>query len=117
MIIHAGDFTGKPLVDALREIGPFRGVHGNIDGPEVRKELPAMDIVQVADFRIGLNHPAEGGSPHTLDQRLRPKFPGSKPLSMDTAIRRRTISATGFSGSTPAAQREHSPLDRKPMAF
>ena len=76
MIIHAGDFTGKPLVDALREIGPFRGVHGNIDGPEVRKELPAMDIVQVADFRMGLNHPAEGGSPHTLEQRLRPKFPG-----------------------------------------
>jgi putative phosphoesterase len=76
MIIHAGDFTGKRLVDELRKIGPFRGVYGNIDGPDVRKELPAIDIVQALDFKIGVNHPAEGGSPHTLEQRLRPKFPG-----------------------------------------
>ena len=76
MIIHAGDFTDKRLVDALRKIGPFRGVYGNIDGPEVRKELPAIDIIQAEDFMIGVNHPAEGGSPLTLEQRLRPKFPG-----------------------------------------
>ncbi len=76
MIIHAGDFTGKRLVDALRRIGTFRGVYGNIDGPEVRKELPAIDTVQAGDFMIGLNHPAEGGSPFTLEARLRPKFPG-----------------------------------------
>jgi uncharacterized protein len=76
MIIHAGDFTGKPFVDALRKIGPFRGVYGNIDGPDVRKELPVIDIIQAEDFMIGVNHPAEGGSPLTLEQRLRPKFPG-----------------------------------------
>jgi putative phosphoesterase len=76
MIIHAGDFTGKRLVDALRKIAPFRGVYGNIDGAEVRKDLPAIDTIQAEDFRIGLNHPAEGGSPLTLEQRLRPKFPG-----------------------------------------
>ena len=76
MMIHAGDFTGKRLVDELREIGPFRGVYGNIDGPDVRKELPAIDVVQAGDFKIGVNHPAEGGSPHTLEQRLRPKFSG-----------------------------------------
>src|SRR2546425_9156244 len=74
MIIHAGDFTGKRLVDELRKIGPFRGVYGNIDGPDIRKELTAIDIVQVGDVKIGLNHPAEGGSPHTLDQRLTAKF-------------------------------------------
>jgi len=76
MIIHAGDFTGKRLLDSLRRIGPFRGVYGNIDGPDVRKELPAIDTVQAENFKIGVNHPAEGGSPHTLEQRLRPKFPG-----------------------------------------
>jgi len=76
MIIHAGDFTGKRVVDALRKIGSFRGVYGNIDGPEVRRELPEIDIVQAGDFKIGVNHPAEGGSPYTLEQRLRPKFPG-----------------------------------------
>lgn len=76
LIIHCGDFTGKLLLDALRKIGPFRGVYGNIDGPDVRKELPAIDIVQAGDFKIGVSHPAEGGSPHTLEQRLKPKFPG-----------------------------------------
>ena len=76
MIIHAGDFTAKRLVDELRKIGHFRGVYGNIDGPDVRKELPAIDMVQARDFKIGVNHPAEGGSPHTLEQRLRPKFSG-----------------------------------------
>jgi len=76
MIIHAGDFTGKPLVDALRKIGLFRGVYGNIDGPDVRRELPEIETVQAGSFKIGVNHPAEGGSPHTLEQRLKPKFPG-----------------------------------------
>jgi putative phosphoesterase len=76
MTIHAGDFTGKRLVDDLRKIGSLRGVYGNIDGPEVRRELPEIDVVQAAGFKIGVNHPAEGGSPHTLEQRLRPKFQG-----------------------------------------
>ncbi len=75
MIIHAGDFTGKRVLDALRKIGPFRGVYGNIDGPDVRKELPAIDVIQAGDFSIGVNHPAEGGSPLTLEHRLKPKFP------------------------------------------
>lgn len=76
MIIHAGDFTGRRLVDALRRMGPFRGVYGNIDGPDVREELPAIETVQVGDFKIGINHPAEGGSPLTIEKRLKPKFPG-----------------------------------------
>ncbi len=75
MIIHAGDFTGKRLVDALSKVGPFRGVYGNIDGPDTRKILPPIDIVEAENFKIGVNHPAEGGSPLTLEQRLRPKFP------------------------------------------
>src|SRR5437667_10029247 len=74
MIIHAGDFTSKRLVDAVHRMGPVRGVYGNIDRPEVRQELPAIDTIQAEDFMIGVNHPAEGGSPLTLEHRLRPKF-------------------------------------------
>jgi putative phosphoesterase len=77
MIIHAGDFTGKQLVDELRKLGTFRGVYGNIDGSEVRRQLPEVDVVQAGGFKVGVNHPAEGGSPLTLEQRLRPKFPGT----------------------------------------
>ena len=67
LIIHAGDFTGKRLLDDLRKLGQFRGVYGNIDGPEIRRELPAIDIIDAGGFRIGLNHPSEGGPPSTLE--------------------------------------------------
>lgn len=74
LTIHSGDFTDKQLVDDLRRIGRFRGVYGNIDGPDVRRELPEIDTVEAEGFRIGVNHPAEGGSPMTIEQRIRKKF-------------------------------------------
>ncbi len=74
LIIHAGDFTGKQLVEDLRNIGTFHGVYGNIDGPDVRRELPEIETIEAEGFRIGVNHPAEGGSPTTIEQRIRRKF-------------------------------------------
>lgn len=74
LIIHAGDFTGHQLVEDLRKFGKLRGVYGNIDGPDVRALLPDIDIVEAESFRIGVNHPAEGGSPMTIEQRIRKKF-------------------------------------------
>ncbi len=74
LIIHAGDFTGKKLLDDLRSLGQLRGVYGNIDGPEIRRELPAIDNIDAGGFRIGVNHPAEGGPPSTVEERLRRKF-------------------------------------------
>ncbi len=74
LIIHAGDFTGKQFVDDLRRLGKFQGVYGNIDGPEVRHELPEIATIDVEGFRIGVNHPAEGGSPMTIESRIRKKF-------------------------------------------
>lgn len=74
LIVHAGDFTGKQLVDDLRRLGRFRGVYGNIDGPEVREEIPEIDTIDVEGVRIGMNHPAEGGSPLTIESRIRRKF-------------------------------------------
>src|SRR5215467_3031120 len=74
LVIHSGDYTDKQLVDDLRKLGNLRGVYGNIDGPDVRHELPDIDTVEVEGFRIGVNHPAEGGSPMTIEQRIRKKF-------------------------------------------
>ena len=73
MIIHAGDFTGKTLLDELRKLGDFRGVHGNADNPDVKRELPGIDTIEAGGIRIGLNHPAEGGTGN-LEDRLRRKF-------------------------------------------
>ena len=74
LTIHAGDFTGRQLVQDLRRLGKFRGVYGNIDGPDVRRELPEIDTIEANGVRIGVNHPAEGGPPTTIEERLRKKF-------------------------------------------
>ena len=31
MIVHAGDYTHKSLLDELKTLGPFKGVYGNTD--------------------------------------------------------------------------------------
>ena len=74
LIVHAGDYTGKRLLDELRKLGDFRGVYGNMDPPKIRSELQAVEVFEVAGFKIGVAHPAEGGSPFRLENRIRKKF-------------------------------------------
>ncbi len=74
MIVHAGDYTEKKLLDDLRKLGNFRGVYGNMDSWDIRKELSAIHNLEFEGFRIGVNHPAEGGAPFGIEKRLRPKF-------------------------------------------
>ncbi len=74
MVLHAGDFTERPLLDDLRKMKNFTGVYGNLDSFDVKKQLHAIETVEAGGFKIGLNHPAEGGTPLNLDERLRPKF-------------------------------------------
>ena len=74
MIMHTGDYTSKRLVDELRKLGNFEGVHGNMDSFDVKAELPADRILELKGFRIGVTHPSEGGSPFGLEKRIRAKF-------------------------------------------
>lgn len=39
-IWHAGDLGSITVVDTLRSLKPLRAVHGNIDGTEIRSDLP-----------------------------------------------------------------------------
>ncbi|HEY4822666.1 MAG TPA: metallophosphoesterase family protein [Candidatus Bathyarchaeia archaeon] len=74
LIVHAGDFTGRTLLDELRRFGKFIGVYGNLDSFDVKKELHAIETIDAGGFKIGLSHPSEGGAPLNLEDRLRPKF-------------------------------------------
>jgi len=74
LIIHAGDYTGKDVLDGLRELGDFKGVHGNMDPPGIKAELPKTEFFEVMGFRIGVAHPSEGGIPFKLWRRVREKF-------------------------------------------
>lgn len=69
LLIHAGDYTAMKLLEQVRELAEFKGVHGNMDPPEVKRELPARTIFELQGFTIGITHPSEGGSPFGLKQR------------------------------------------------
>jgi putative phosphoesterase len=74
LIIHAGDYTSKSLLDQMMELGNFKGVHGNMDTNEIKVKLPDEDIFEFAGFRIGVTHPSEGGSPFGLIERVKSKL-------------------------------------------
>lgn len=74
LIVHAGDYTGTQLLAELRRLGNFKGVHGNMDEAEIKRELPALVTIAVGGFSIGVNHPSEGGVPFGIEQRIRAKF-------------------------------------------
>jgi len=75
LTIHAGDYTEKRLVDDLRGLCDFKGVYGNRDSPEIRRELPALEVVEAGGFHIGVSHPAEGGPPFGITTRVTAKLP------------------------------------------
>lgn len=74
LIVHAGDYTSKGVVDELRELGNFKGVYGNMDPFSVREELPETAILELNGFKVGVTHPSEGGSPFGLEKRIKSKF-------------------------------------------
>ncbi|RCV62702.1 hypothetical protein C5S53_17515 [Methanophagales archaeon] len=74
LIIHAGDYTSISFLDQLLALSDFKGVHGNMDPEEIRVKLPAEAIFVVEGFRIGVTHPAEGGSPFGLAERVKTKL-------------------------------------------
>jgi uncharacterized protein len=58
---HAGDLGDTEIMDVLAEGRTFRGVYGNIDGWEVRRELPefaefTIEGVKVLITHIGFNY-------------------------------------------------------------
>ena len=74
LIIHAGDFDDKALLNDLRKLGNFEGVSGNMDPKNVKDNLPEIKIMELKGFKIGITHPLEGGAPNDLVERVRKKF-------------------------------------------
>jgi hypothetical protein len=74
LVVHAGDYTGTELLEGLRRLGNFRGVHGNMDPPEIKRQLPALEIIAIGDRRLGICHPAEGGSAFGIEDRIGTRF-------------------------------------------
>jgi len=71
-IIHAGDYQVASVIDRLQAIAPFYGVCGNMDGADIRQQLPQRRIIEIGGFAIGVMH--GWGNPAGLLDRILASF-------------------------------------------
>jgi putative phosphoesterase len=57
----------------LRELGPVVAVHGNVDSPELREQLPEAISIELENVVLGVIHDA--GPAKGRLERLRGRFP------------------------------------------
>jgi putative phosphoesterase len=75
LIVHAGDFVVRSVLDELEALGPpVVAVHGNQDDGELRELLPAERTIETGGVRVGLIHDA--GPARGRLERMRRRFPG-----------------------------------------
>jgi putative phosphoesterase len=68
-IWHAGDVGPAEVLDRLKAVKPLRGVSGNIDGADVRAELPEQSAWDCEGLRVYMRH--IGGHPGRYDPRAK----------------------------------------------
>lgn len=68
LIVHAGDFVAKDVLDGLRQIGEVRAVRGNMDSDELKALLPEKELLEVEGRKLGIIH--GWGSPYGIDDRV-----------------------------------------------
>lgn len=72
LIIHAGDFTERAVLEGLRKLGEVKAVHGNMDSDELKRMLPPKESFVVNGKKIGLTHGS--GGPRGIAGRVREMF-------------------------------------------
>jgi uncharacterized protein len=73
LIVHAGDFSDAGTLAQLRDLGPVAAVHGNVDSPELRRELPEALTLDLDGVTLAVTHDA--GPAKGRLERLRARFP------------------------------------------
>jgi uncharacterized protein len=73
LIVHAGDFSDTTVLAELRELGPIAAVHGNVDSPELHRELPESISLELEGATLAVIHDAGPGKGRL--ERLRIRFP------------------------------------------
>ncbi|MFQ5951501.1 MAG: metallophosphoesterase family protein [Candidatus Geothermarchaeales archaeon] len=56
LIVHAGDLVNATVLKELKKLGPVVGVYGNMDPPEVRRELPEVKELELHGKKLGIMH-------------------------------------------------------------
>jgi len=68
-IWHAGDIGNTAVVNTLSSKVLFRAVHGNIDGPEIRRYYPEILTFKCENIRVMIRH--IGGYPPKYEKSVR----------------------------------------------
>lgn len=55
-IWHAGDIGSYTVSEKLKELKPFRAVHGNIDDSRLRMEFPEHLLFQIEQLKVFITH-------------------------------------------------------------
>jgi putative phosphoesterase len=72
LIIHAGDFVAKDVLDGLKQLGEVKAVRGNMDSEELKRVLPEKELLVIEGRRIGIIH--GWGAPNGIDDRVEKMF-------------------------------------------
>ena len=77
LILHAGDFVHLDVLESLRTIAETIAVHGNMDEPDVVRELPCKQLLTLAGRSVGLIH---GNQPPEIEREyLKPGYDYDSP--------------------------------------
>jgi putative phosphoesterase len=72
LIVHAGDFTERAVLEGLKTLGEVKAVQGNMDSAEIKGLLPKQDLFTIHGKRVGLVHGS--GGPWGIAHRIREMF-------------------------------------------
>jgi putative phosphoesterase len=72
LIVHAGDFTERAVLEGLKTLGEVKAVRGNMDSAEIKALLPEQDLFTIHGKRVGLVHGS--GGPWGIADRIREMF-------------------------------------------
>jgi uncharacterized protein len=79
LIVHAGDFVSQGTLRELERCGEVAAVHGNVDEPALRHELPVeRQLVLPGGVRIALTHDAGPAAGRLA--RMRTRYPDAHAL-------------------------------------
>ena len=53
---HAGDFGTIEIADKIRQQKTLKGVYGNIDGQNIRKEFPEQEVFMCEEVKVMMRH-------------------------------------------------------------
>ena len=113
-VIHAGDFTGRSALDELRGLCPvLHAVHGNVDEPGLRRDLPETLRLGLGRWTVAVIHDA--GPARGRLARLRDRFPDADAVVFGHSHMPLRESAGGFQIFNPGSPTERRRAPRPSM--